>query len=286
MNNQPSARVLAHSINEYGGELITFEITCHRWILAEINTHRALSRNYRSSRAVPFTKLAQEVETNPAMPIMWMKNKPGMQATETMTEPEAITAAVHWRQAAKNAIYHAEKLASFGLHKQWVNRILEPYLFVHGVISGTEWANFFARRRAADAQPEFKALADAMWRAYKASAPTLLTKDEWHLPYVSFDEMAAWDWDYERLHKVSVARVARVSYKPFDGNADHEAEFKRHDKLLTDGHMSPFEHQARPVSEIELYAVNNGGNLSCTWVQYRKLIPGENITVYNGNDDD
>jgi thymidylate synthase ThyX len=154
-----SAKIIADSISPEGIRMISFEITCHRWILAEINTHRALSRNYRSSRAVPVTKLIEEVRYNPAMPVAWLKNKPGMVATEPMTADEASLARSIWKSAAFDAAYRAGTLSDLGLHKQWVNRILEPYLYVHGVISGTDWANFYSLRRAPDAQPEFKALA-------------------------------------------------------------------------------------------------------------------------------
>lgn len=291
MNNQPSARVLAHSVNTVGSELITFEITCHRWILAEINTHRMLSRNFRSSRAVPFTKLCSEVETNPAMPIVWLKNKPGMQATEPLTEAETRTAKWQWELAANSAVRAAERLAATGIHKQWVNRILEPFMWVHGVISGTEWSNFYARRRHPDAQPEFKALADAMWSVHKASSPRLLSESQWHLPYVDSENINSFDYAMIDEHhlRLSVARVARVSYKPHTGeDTNLAAEFERHNRLLANGHMSPFEHQARPASGIEHYDNHEGtmynSNFNESWVQYRKLIPGENITEYNPDD--
>lgn len=300
-NNQPSARVLAHSVNAAGSELITFEITCHRWILAEINTHRMLSRNFRSSRAVPFTKLVHEVETNPAMPIEWLKNKPGMQATEPLTTYEQFQAQATWIAASRDAVKRAEELAATGMHKQWVNRILEPYLFVHGVISGTEWSNFYARRRHPDAQPEFKALADAMWSVHNASEPRLLGDGEWHLPYVTDEERANpehllpyYHLGPNELCRLSVSRVARVSYTLHTGeNTNLATETVRHDKLLAAGHMSPFEHQARPRTDNEYQldegevTIHNGlptSNFNDSWVQYRKLIPGENITNYNPED--
>lgn len=280
MNNQPSARVLAHSVNAVGSELITFEITCHRWILAEINTHRMLSRNFRSSRAVPFKKLCEEVRTNPAMPIMWGRNKPGMQSVELMNDKDTDTARRAWLRAVDHAVYEAEEMDFAGLHKQWINRILEPYLFVHGVISGTEWANFYARRRAADAQPEFKALADALWQVHNASLPRLLKEGEWHLPYCTPSDVV--DCGYDGARKLSVARVARVSYKPHTGeDTNLVAEFGRHDKLLADGHMSPFEHQATPYLEHYNASLSN---FDSSWTQYRKKIPGENITEYQPED--
>jgi thymidylate synthase ThyX len=278
-----SAKIIADSISSEGIRLTSFEITCHRWILAEINTHRALSRNYRSSRAVPVTKLIQEVRTNPAMPVAWLKNKPGMVAIEPMTLNEAEIAQYTWESAANDAADRAQALNNLGLHKQWVNRILEPYLYVHGVISGTDWNNFFALRRAADAQPEFKVLADAMWEAKEASTPQYLSPNQWHLPYVSDDELFNFhpellteEGNEPSCIKLSVARVARVSIKPFDMDTiDVAKDLELYERLLAQRHMSPFEHQATPDAylghESGLYGNFTG------WVQYRKTLPNEHI---------
>jgi thymidylate synthase ThyX len=277
-----SAKVICDSISPQGIRFTSFEITCHRWILAEINTHRALSRNYRSSRAVPVTKLIQEVRDNPAMPVAWLKNKPGMVATEPMTAFESYRAEQSWRAAAHSAAHFTESLGgALGLHKQWANRVLEPFLFVHGVISGTDWNNFFSLRQAPDAQPEFKALADLMHKAMGKSPPDLLVPGQWHLPYVSNEEREDFgEHNIESLRKHSVARVARVSIKPFDGeHIDVAKDLELYDRLLAQCHMSPFEHQATPDSQWidgNPYYVNEHlhGNLT-GWVQYRKTIPNE-----------
>jgi thymidylate synthase ThyX len=283
-----AAKMILDSISQEGHRLRTFQITCHRWILAEINTHRALSRNYRSSRAVPFTKLLAEVRHNTAMPVAWLKNKPGMVATEPMTPDEEKLARQEWEWAASSAADWAEAVGKTGLHKQWVNRLLEPYLFVHGVISGTDFANFYHLRRAADAQPEFKALTDAMWEAEQTSTPTLLTAGQWHLPYVDASDEAVFRHlsplgCNAELRKLSVARIARVSVKPHDSDSvDTDKDLALHGKLLKDRHMSPFEHQATPDS-LALYRRTAGlcwmtpalhGNFT-GWCQYRKMIPGE-----------
>ena len=41
----PSAIVVADSVSPQGKRLTSFQITAHRFILAEINTHRILSRS-------------------------------------------------------------------------------------------------------------------------------------------------------------------------------------------------------------------------------------------------
>lgn len=51
------AEIIADSINQYGNRITSFVITFPRIVLAEFNTHRALSRNSASSRAIPFNKM-------------------------------------------------------------------------------------------------------------------------------------------------------------------------------------------------------------------------------------
>lgn len=250
------AKVIADSISAHDKRLLTFEITAHRWILAEINTHRALSRNYRSSRAVPVAKLLAEVRANPAMPVVWMKNRPGMQATEPMAPHEARLARDLWQAAARSAADQAESLAGMGMHKAWANRLLEPFLYVHGVITATEWDNFYALRRHPDAQPEFRELADAMWAAQQHSTPTTLRPGEWHLPYITENDTALLgeigvdpSAAREALIKTSVARCARVSYRTHDGHKPSiDADLQLYARLVGARpiHASPAEHQATP----------------------------------------
>jgi thymidylate synthase ThyX len=309
-----SANVILDSRNPFGQRLTTLKVTAHRFILAEINTHRALTRNYRSSRAVPFAKLLAEAN-DPAMPVAYMKNRPGMVSYEKMTDAEAVVAQLRWCDAAEAAVDHAKHLAETDIHKSVVNRILEPYLFVHGVISATEWNNFYTLRLAPDAQPEFQALALAMRRAMDASEPRILSVDQWHLPYVD-DYLDAERLDKHlygtgnhfygakeceqirsAMRKLSVARVARVSIKPHDGsNIDVAKDILLHDRLLTDHHMSPFEHVAMAdetcwQTSDQTVLTNTGpetqsirelvGRYQRQWgnfrgfVQYRKTLPEE-----------
>ena len=53
------AEIVAHSINEQGDELISVLVTMPRIILSEMNTHRMLSKNTSSSRAIPFNKMLE-----------------------------------------------------------------------------------------------------------------------------------------------------------------------------------------------------------------------------------
>ncbi len=308
-----SAKVICDSISPLGKRLTTFQVTAHRFVLAEINTHRQLSRNYRSSRAVPVKKLLEEVRNNPAMPVYWGANKPGMQAAEELSDiipehPEhwmtrrspMQCAKDEWQMAAISAANYAEQLAACGLHKQIANRVLEPFLYVHGVISATEYENFFGLRLHHMAQPEFRELAQCMWVAREASAPGLcLQGTNWHLPYFQpndWDELHDYahrtdnydnfmlanglsgSWAKDLAIKVSVARCARVSYESFDTEkrSTVEEDLKVYAKLNLPGtseynpldpiHASPAEHQATPDRLVDTI-VDNGGHDGFSTIQ-------------------
>lgn len=77
-----SAKTVADSKNEFGNRLTTFVVTFPRIILAEFNTHRMLSKNSASSRAIPYKKALKAVMSNPFIPIAWQKDHSGMQGTE------------------------------------------------------------------------------------------------------------------------------------------------------------------------------------------------------------
>jgi thymidylate synthase ThyX len=225
-----SATIVADSISDQGIRLTTMHLVYQRYLLPELNTHRVFSRNTRSERAVPTAILLKEVRENPAMPIHWGKNQPGMQAAEELEADSAETARAQWGAAAMDAADWAEELLRTGAHKQIVNRIISPFTWAHTLVSSTDWANFYALRRHPDAQPEIRALADAMWDAQQGSTPRPLKRGQWHTPYVEPDEieqifgsdLCTYDKNgYRRfILPLSVARCARISYKPFDGSPD------------------------------------------------------------------
>ena len=80
------AEVVADSINQQGDRLTSLRITFPRIILAEVNTHRMLSKNTSSSRAIPFKKMVEVVQNDPFIPIAWQKNHSGMQGNEYLSK--------------------------------------------------------------------------------------------------------------------------------------------------------------------------------------------------------
>lgn len=220
-------------------EITTFQIYAPRFLLAEINTHRVLSRSAQSSRAVPVARRIQLVKDDPFIPETFGKNKKGMSADENLDDINTQSARIWWNCSMSAALCSAEALAGLGVHKQLANRLIEPYAHFYGVITGTEWDNFWNLRISPAAQPEFRALATEMKREYDATSPRRLRH---HLPYRN-----DYGEDLERAFKVSAARCARVSYKSFDTGALSLADddLRLCDDLTRDGHLSPFDHPAR-----------------------------------------
>ena len=262
--NLMEVSVIADSISVNKKRITTFELTYPRFIHSEFLTHRLFSRNSASSRAIPFEKVLEQVKNNPASPLFWGVNKPGMQAGEYLKGHKIATAKFTWLQAAKSAVIEAEKLNKLGLHKQVVNRVLEPFVFMRTVLTTTELANWFWLRDHKDAQPEIRKLAQLMYEALSFSKTKQLKPGEWHVPYyeegywaptdiveaekgrVDIDENGA---SLEEAKAISASCCAQVSYRTNDSSLEKALKIK--DRLIGDGegpvHASPFEHQATPM---------------------------------------
>ena len=278
-----SAKIVADSIGPNGVRLTTFVLTYPRFIHSEFMTHRMISRNASSSRAIPVKKQIQMVIDNPAIPLAFTKNKAGMQGGEALdgeAHDEAVTA---WLEARDRAVEMANKLADLEVHKQYANRILEPWAHITVVATATDWNNFFALRCHEAAQPEIHALADAMYDVYSTNVPECLETGEWHLPFISDEEklkMAARvEFTHSDLIKMSVARCARVSYLNHDGTKTSlDKDLELYGKLLGGEpiHASPAEHQAEATDGPPFIF---SGNLR-GWNQFRKCLQNENILEF------
>lgn len=268
------AKILADSISPDGVRLTTFEVTFPRIVLAEFNTHRMFSRNSASSRAIPVKKLIERVQGDPYIPTSWGKNQKGMQAGEDVPLSEQAFSRDVWLHARDNAVNDALLLLDSGIHKQITNRLLEPFMWHTVIVTATDWANFFHLRNNEMAHPDIQIPARMMQELYESQEPTFVDHDNWHLPLWGFEGDDAWWAD---APKISVGRCARVSYLTHDGKRDPAADIDLHNRLLTSGHMSPFEHVAKPMGPGGI-AIHPGALYSGNfrgWVQYRKTIPGE-----------
>lgn len=280
------AKVVLDSVSPDGVRLTTLEVVFPRIVLAEFNTHRVLSRNSASSRAIPVEKMLQRAAEDTYIPETWGRNGRGMQAKEALVGSDAVRAEREWLYARDDALEHARKLLEIGVHKQETNRILEPWLWHTCIVSATEWSNFRHLRAHADAHPAIQRTAKAIIAVLDEHEPEELPWGDWHLPIVSEED---WKWAQDKgdpqylLAKLSSARSARVSYLTHDGIRDLDADFGLHDRLLSAGHMSPFEHAAQCERNEARDMLPKGlpfeaeflGNFRRPWKQYRKLLPYE-----------
>ena len=99
-----SAKIVADSLSPTGCRLTTFVVEFPRIVLAELNTHRALSKNSASSRAIPFEKMLENVKTDPFIPIRFQKDHKGMQGTEYFKGEEHEGCVANWLGARDLAI--------------------------------------------------------------------------------------------------------------------------------------------------------------------------------------
>jgi len=289
-----SAKIIADSVSPEDARLTTIHLRYPRFIHSELMTHRVFSRNARSSRAVPVYRMIEEVEQSPVIPIHWGAAQSGMQAyqeCDAMVEigldyqhSIVLDREKAWLFARDRAVEVARAFNNAGYHKQVINRLLEPFMHIDTLVSATDWSNFFALRDHHAAEPHIQKLAQVMKVEMDRTTPERLFPGQWHLPYVEAWELQ--EYGVETARKLSVARCARISYVPFDGNADIEAEMRRYDLLVGSHplHASPAEHQASPDSKWTWgeSALKEGlwknphlhGNLT-GWVQFRKTLPGE-----------
>ena len=256
------ARIVADSIKKNGNRITTFELEYHRFIHSEIMTHRLFSRNAMSSRAVPVSKMIEQVRNNPATPIHWGKNQAGMQAANVLVDESLENAKRQWEQSAISAACQAENMSNIGAHKQIVNRLLEPFQMMNTILTATEFDNFFWLRCDPDAQPEIQELANCMFEAMNQSQPEVLESGQWHTPYVehvfkggNFESYCLTDEDdniiklltEEEAKAISASCCAQVSYRTL--NNTYEKAMDIYDKLASGRkvHASPFENVAKAM---------------------------------------
>jgi hypothetical protein len=155
MKTKINAQIVAHSKNEQGDELISILATFPRIILAEVNTHRMLSKNTSSSRAIPFNKMVETIQNAPFIPIAWQRGHSGMQGGEYLTAPIDLAFANDmWLEARDRAVKSAKAISKEGtdgvpfVTKQLCNRLLEPFMWTTMLITGPKsgWDNFFNLR--------------------------------------------------------------------------------------------------------------------------------------------
>lgn len=252
-----SVRMVAHSITEEGNELYTMEWVYPRIIHSEVLRHSMLSHSVSSSRAIPTNKVELGQVYAPAT---WGKNRNGMSSREEVAD--VATMEVLWTGASDSAFGAATELTNAGLHKQWTNRITEPFTYIKDLVTTTEIDNFLYLRMDEGAQPEIIELAALVDECIGSSEPRKISAEDYHLPYINASntgkkgKMVYHCGDRELIDiqeaiEVSMSLAAQTSFRNFD--TSREATHRIINKLLNDKpvHASPSEHIAFPMNSEE-----------------------------------
>lgn len=283
-------KVILNSLAPCGKRLTTLQLTYPRFIHSEILTHRDRARNSGSSRAIPWPVMCEQIEKDPVIPIKWGRNQKGMQEGEEIEQAKQQLAEKIWLEARDHCLKAAQQLHELGVHKSLCNRVTEPWMWITVVMTATEWKNFFRQRCHKDAEIHMQCIAKLMEKTIQASTPKPVFAGYWHLPYIEED-----DWTnplvkdvveqtphyitggVEVMKLASVARCARVSYKPFNSdkkNLQDDLRLAQDLQTGSDGmimHASPFEH----IGEAQSTLIRSGPFVG--WKQFRKEFTNENV---------
>ena len=220
MNNY-NCEIVADSLNTFGNRITTFKLTYPRIIHSELMTHRLFSRNAASSRAIPVKKMIESVRNNMFTPLAIQKAHKGMQGSDYFEGVELEQAKQLWIESAELAIQQAEKMEKFGISKQIVNRVVEPYQYYQVLVTATEWENFFGLRcpkyyaegnnkhyrswkdlvtdfpecenyseldkskvNESQAEIHIQKIAEMMWDTMNEYTPEPLSDGMWHIPFM------------------------------------------------------------------------------------------------------
>ena len=287
--DQTKATVIAHSKSSVTGkEIITFELEFPRPILAEFNTHNALSKNASSSRAIPVPTMLKQVRENPAYLARYGAANTGMQdkgAHDALvkfslgTNEGEGTAEEVWALAGLYAADFAEFFHKAGYAKQVCNRLIEPFQMMKVVMTATELNNFKWLRRHDAADPTIDSLCQKVIAAQEASTPVILQPGWWHVPYYNegywIPASTARTTDgpvvvdkfghsLEHALIISSSCSAQVSYRKLDDTIEKARGVIARLNLQGEEpdqpvHASPLEHQATPIAETEKQKCNDYG---------------------------
>ena len=279
--------------------LVTLVGRFPRSVLAEFNTHRVFSRNSASSRARNVKSVVEGVLNDPYVPL-FTENTPGMSGRFIQDGVVAQRAREDWLAARDSAvesflmvlmgaeydpglspmenldyyyanIYKNTGVVSSGVHKQDVNRLLEPFMWHEVVFTSAHWENFFTLRCDFEhTYIPFYAFAVLVREALRVSTPEV---SEYHTPFLTNEEKSQLTGKMvadKGLLMKSSSVAANISYRDA---ADTQASIRLGERLLDAGHMSPFEHVAYASTDP---GVSLGGNLGDLWDQYRRFLETEN----------
>lgn len=267
-----SAKMILHSCGPSGCEIATMEVCYPLAVHWDFLRHQIFSmyeqsHSVASNRAIPTKTYLRRIIDDPAEPLWWGKNQPGMVAQEEMAGWRLVVGKrvhvfVRWV-----AIVGAFIMYKLGFHKEVANWHVMPSAWVTQIVTATDWENFDALRIHPSARAEMCKIATMMRDCRNASTPQELKAGEWHLPYAT--EFKPNTADPNTAWRVSAGRCARVSLLKQGEVRAIVLEVEKAEALKCDGHMSPFDHPAQALATAERV-----GNLR-GFKSARKFIPNE-----------
>lgn len=294
--------------------LYTMLATYPRSIHAQFLTHRDKSKNSSSSRAIPVLTEIDNIMKDP-VEIFWTKNQKGMQGVRIEDAELIQELDNHVLKHRENAFELAKLLSDkdgYNIHKQNVNRFLEPFANITVLITATEWENFDWLRIDDAAQGEIHELAALLKECRENMVAVPIYQGEYHVPFVDrrrdedgklcyYSMDTQQELTLEDAILVSTSCNAQTSYRKLDESLEKAHEMKA---KLQDGdklHASPFEHVATPIqlpmhnlktlpldlfmSKLPAGITHVSRNLDLwsgnfrNWIQYRHLMPNNTYST-------
>jgi hypothetical protein len=311
--NGISAEMIAYSCDTVcpDSKVMTVSVKYGLIIHAEFLRHRTLSRGVKSNRAIPMNIIRKEVLSDPYIPVWFGAVQRGMVSDREMKHKWfGKQVWLKSRYLACGAHWLAEKL---GAHKEWANRLLNPWQWVRETITATEWDNLYNLRIHKDAQKDIRVVVELIEELSRKCEPEKLFHGWWHTPYVKhkYDDDGKLQYidndgkqlTLEEAKKASAARCARSSYDKHDGTQVTLEQDLPLYEILVDcdpKHASPVEHQATPMVqpynsilaeksepwENGLTHMDYDGNFWSGnlkgWVQHRQLLNNHTCYKYKG----
>lgn len=227
------ARMIADSVSPGGARLSTFELTFPRMVLSEFNTHRLLSRNSASSRAIPVTKQIQKLITDPFIPAPGtvLYNQPGMQGKIPLSDEDYQEFVKVWKSGRSRAILTSLELIlgvrevskSLGRGYSAFTDVFEGAAaedYKQGVIEALDEYTRFVKqaREAGEEQTRYLDI-------HKQTANRVVEPYMWHVVIASATE---WDnfW-YLRDHEEAdpqIHTIASLAHKLYEESVPEQLE--------------------------------------------------------------
>jgi len=197
--------------------LITIVLEVPYYVWVEFLTHRRISKNATSNRAM---KMERNVEMGYYIPDVFYTQGEGMASSRTPVENQA-KALETWKMVWGYSVACFHGLTQLGVSREQASRVLPAFKMMKGIATGTEdaWAKFLELRDSP--------LADVAMQDFAAKVKSAIENAEWrvdsqHVPYIIGTESSL----LYPMHKLILqcsARIARVSYdRAGSGKSDYD----------------------------------------------------------------